>query len=344
MGQQQVQQPDQSQGQAQKSKQFPWKRIGIVIIIIAFLLAFACLILWNLINVHVLHGAFFDTFSKILVAIGSAATAIGGVLTVYVGIAVSVKTISAAPSDQTESSPNTVDTPKTPSTPIPSSPPIIIQLQQQASPPIPQPTPIPDKPISSSIIGTFPPTDPKTIQQRHSVVEQVYTRLTKPDTNCIVLTGIGGIGKSTVAALVYRNAEEQRKQNTTPFAAESLWFTVEATASFPDLAGMVSTALENPLANFGQLPPEQQTAAFFHVLNAIDAPRLVVVNQFENFLNAQTGQATDPGLGEWIDVLNSQPCRCRILLNSQPCREELTITHRPTCKSIPSRAWRRTMA
>src|SRR2546425_5664107 len=103
MGQQQVQQPDQSQGQAQKSKQFPWKRIGIVIIIIAFLLAFACIILWNLINMGVLHGAFFDTLSKILVAIGSAATAIGGVLTVYVGIAFSLKSFFTPSNEKTES-------------------------------------------------------------------------------------------------------------------------------------------------------------------------------------------------------------------------------------------------
>ena len=313
MGQQQVQQPGQSPRQTQQRRQVPWKRIVIATIIVAFLLAFACVILWNLINMGVLHGAFFDTLSKILVAIGSAATAIGGVLTVYVGIAFSLKSFFTPSNEKTESPPKLVDTATAPPTSAPSSPPIIIQLQPQAPPTIPQPSP-----ISANIIGTFPPTDPKTIQQRRTVVEQVYTQLTKPDTYCIVLTGIGGIGKSTVAALVYRHAEEQRKQNTTPFAAESLWFTAEATTTFADLAGWLSAALDKPLANFDQLPPQQQAAAFFHTLNTTDNPRLVVVNQFENFLNAQTGQATDPGLGEWIDVLNSQPCHCRILLTSRP--------------------------
>ncbi len=104
-----------------------------------------------------------------------------------------------------------------------------------------------EKPISASIIGTFPPTDPKSIQQRHKIVEQVYSELTKPDINCIVLTGIGGIGKSTVAALAYRYAEEQRKDNTGHFTAESLWFTVEATTTFPELAGMLSAALDKPM-------------------------------------------------------------------------------------------------
>ncbi len=317
MGQQQVQQSGQPPRQTQQRRQVPWKRIVIATIIVAFLLAFACVILWNLINMGVLHGAFFDTLSKILVAIGSAATAVGGVLTVYVGIAFSLKSFFTPSNEKTESPPKLVDTATAPPTSAPPSPPIIIQLQPQAPPTIPQPSPIPDKPISTNIIGSFPPTDPKTIQQRCNVVEQVYTQLSKPDTNCIVLTGIGGIGKSTVAALVYRHAEEQRKHSTTPFAAEALWLTTEATTSFADLAGMLSTALDKPIPDFGKLPPQQQAAALFYLLNTVGDPRLVVVNQFENLLNPQTGQATDPALGNLLDMLNSQPCRCRILLTGR---------------------------
>jgi hypothetical protein len=59
MGQQQVHQPGQSHSQAQQRRRLHWKHIVIVTIIVAFLLAFACLILWNLINEGVLRGASF---------------------------------------------------------------------------------------------------------------------------------------------------------------------------------------------------------------------------------------------------------------------------------------------
>ncbi len=201
--------------------------------------------------------------------------------------------------------------------------PIIIQLQQPTppqppSPPIPQP-PITDKPISGNITGSFPPTDPKTIQQRQKLVEQVYTELTKPDINCLVLTGIGGIGKSTLAALVYNYAEEQRKAGKGPFTAEALWITVEeATATFAYLAETISEVLGKPIPDVAKLPPQNQAAALFKMLNTLDHPCLIVINQFENLLDSQTGQASDPGLGEWLDILNSRPCRCRVLLTGRP--------------------------
>jgi tetratricopeptide (TPR) repeat protein len=301
--------------QVQTSKQSSWRRIVIVIIIVAFLLAFACLILWNLINEGVLHGAFFDTLSKILVAIGSATAALGGILTVYIGIASALKTFLAPSTDKTEQSPGTG---------IPATPPIPAPSSTQAIIPPPQPqTPqraTPQSSITSEFItGSFPPTDPKTIQQRRKLVEEVYAELTKPDMNCIVLTGIGGIGKSTAAALVYKYAEEQRKDGKGPFAAEALWITVEETsATFAYLAETISAVLDKPLADFGKLPPQNQAAALFNVLNTIDHPRLIVINQFENLLDSQTGQANDPGLGDGLDILNSRLCRCRVLLTSRP--------------------------
>ena len=296
MGQQQV--------QVKKRKSPPvgfWIAISIVIILIVALAAASA---WILTHQGITQGTATLTIISIIV---------GLIIALIAALFTFLQWRYPVSPDTTES----VSTLPTSQAPSPSQP-ISIQLQPQAPPTIPQPSPIPDKPISASIIGILPLTDPRTIQQRQQVVEQVYAQLAKPSINCIVLTGIGGIGKSTVAALVYRHAEEQRKHSITPFAAEALWFTAEATTSFADLAGWLSTALDKPIANFGQLPPQQQAAALFHLLNTTDNPRLVVVNQFENLLNAQTGQANDPGLGDWLDALNSQPCRCRILLTSRP--------------------------
>jgi len=196
--------------------------------------------------------------------------------------------------------------------------PLLFPSDQPLPPPIPQP-PIPEKPISGNITGSFPPTDPKTIQQRRKLVEEVYAALTKPDINCLVLTGIGGIGKSTATALVYKYAEEQRKGGKGPFAVEALWITVEeTTATFVYLAETISAVLGKPIPDVAKLPPQNQAAALFNVLNTPDRPCLIVINQFENLLDSQTGQAADPGLGEWLDILNSRLCRCRVLLTSRP--------------------------
>ena len=40
------------------------------------------------------------------------------------------------------------------------------------------------------------------------VVKEIYAKLIQPDMTAVALTGIAGVGKSTLAALVYRFAEE----------------------------------------------------------------------------------------------------------------------------------------
>src|SRR6266516_2691735 len=95
----------------------------------------------------------------------------------------------------------------------------------------------PISPLSSrSLIDFLPLTDPRTIQQREEAVKDIYTKLTQPDMTALVLTGIGGLGKSTLAALVYRYAEEQRRAEKEPFAAEALWLTIEPAVTMVDVA------------------------------------------------------------------------------------------------------------
>src|SRR2546421_228784 len=116
-------------------------------------------------------------------------------------------------------------------------------LQQDASPEIPgvlpqpplhgsptQPTP----PLSPSqltpyrvVLALPPPTDPRTIQQREQTVEDIYAQLIEPGVTAIVITGIGGVGKSTLAALLYRYAEEQRRADNEPFTADALWLRID---------------------------------------------------------------------------------------------------------------------
>ncbi len=169
------------------------------------------------------------------------------------------------------------------------------------------------------IMGFPPPTDPRTIQQREKTVRKLFARLGEPHVTAIVLTGIGGVGKSTLAALLYRFAEEQRQQNVGPFSAPAVWLTVDSAVTMADLAGNLFDVFEKPLPDFSALSLQHQAMALFNVLNASEQPRLVILDQFENLLDIQTGHALAdrPGVGEWLDAINSQPCASKILLTSR---------------------------
>ena len=174
-----------------------------------------------------------------------------------------------------------------------------------------------DKTAYRGIVGLPPPTDPRTIQQREHVVKEVFTKLIHTEISAIALTGIGGVGKSTLAALIYRHVEAQDR----PFQADPLWLTIDPAVTLTDLAGNLFEALGKPLPNLSNLAPQNQAVALFNALNTTDKRRLVILDQFENLLDWDTGfaLADRPGVGEWLDIINSQQCACRILLTSRPC-------------------------
>src|SRR5260370_1373521 len=147
----------------------------------------------------------------------------------------------------------------------------------------------------------------------------IFTKLTQPDITAFVLTGIGGVGKSTLAALVYRYAEEQRQAGEGLFASEAVWLNIDPAVTFADLAGNLFEVLGKPLPDFTNLSLQHQAMALFNVLNTTDQQQLVILDQFENLLDLHTGHALAdrPGVAEWIDAINSQQCTCRILLTSR---------------------------
>jgi tetratricopeptide (TPR) repeat protein len=179
----------------------------------------------------------------------------------------------------------------------------------------------PDPAVQRGIAGLPPPTNPRTIQPRAKEVQEVYVQLTQDDTTAVVLTGIGGAGKSTLAALVSEHAEKQRIDSKGPFMAEALWLRVDAAAEIgmTDLMGNLMEALGKALPDMSSLTSANQAAALFNALNTTEKARLVILDQFETLLDSQTGHARvdRPGVGELIDAFNSQPCRCRVLLTSR---------------------------
>src|SRR5437899_8520922 len=117
-----------------------------------------------------------------------------------------------------------------------------------------------------SIFGTPPPTDPSVIQQRTTLVETITTKLTQPNLNALGLTGIGGVGKSTLAALVHHAVEAQCQQATGPFTITPLWLKIDASTTFADIMGTIHQALGKPLPDLKSLSPANQAQSLCTLL------------------------------------------------------------------------------
>jgi nucleoside phosphorylase len=193
-----------------------------------------------------------------------------------------------------------------------------------------------DFPAHRSIVMSPPATDAHIIQQRDQIVEDVYTKLTQRSVSAIALTGISGIGKSTLAALIFRYTEMQQRLGNSPFTANPLWLGIDSTVTFADILINLCKVLNARLPNINSLSAQDQAITLFNILNNENKPRLIVFDQFENVLD-NNGYAKEDrqGIGEWLDLLNSHPCACRILFTSL-LEPRGTRGDPPTCLQIYS--------
>ena len=286
----------QQQEQATKTQErklLQEKRFIIALVAILFLVGGATL--WILNSQGIIQGS----WSGILLIIFT-------VLGIVIGLFQWLFPVTASSSQQPTAPSSTLPTPQ-----------IIVHVPQSTPAPS-QPPPV-DKATYRGILGVPPPTDPRTIQQRQKAVQDIYARLMQPGVTAIALTGIAGVGKSTLAALAYRHAEEQRRAGSGPFTAEALWLNIDSSVTMADLAGNLFETLAKPLPDFANLSLQNQAQALFNALNTADGARLMIFDQFENLLDWQTGHALvdRPGVGEWIDAVNSQPCKCRMLFTTR---------------------------
>lgn len=173
-------------------------------------------------------------------------------------------------------------------------------------------------PADSIDTPSFLPTFPPLVQQRSKLVRQIYRELTQ-GISALMLTGIGGIGKSTLSKLVYSYASKQFEERKGPFQAEPVWLEIQSSFTMTDLVVRLLRALGKPPSYLENLLPQEQAELLFQTLDA-GRPRLVILDQFEHFLDLPSQQARPELAGAviWLDLLNKNCLRgSRVLLTSR---------------------------
>jgi tetratricopeptide (TPR) repeat protein len=171
-----------------------------------------------------------------------------------------------------------------------------------------------------SVHALMPPTtDARAILQRADEVNAVLRMLGEAQTSTVALTGDAGAGKSTLAALVYRQL--QSTVGGAPFQ-QFVWLTLGPNATLPDcLAALMSSINAGNLPpNFLLLKPDQQVLLLFNALKYQQGGIFVALNQFEELLDPETAQGL-PGRGSialFLEMLQQDLGSSRVLLTS--CR------------------------
>lgn len=163
------------------------------------------------------------------------------------------------------------------------------------------------------------PPDPSSIEPRPNAVEAIYASLIRSGASGVFLTGLSGIGKTKLAALVYHHVEQLRIYGNCMFADQSIWLEMNATTTLANIVDMLCRNLRRTLPGAWNLAPSLLALELFRLLNTLDFPRLIIFDQFEALLDARTGQVRNPhdGIAALLQLLAHHPCRCRFLLVSR---------------------------
>jgi hypothetical protein len=151
------------------------------------------------------------------------------------------------------------------------------------------------------------------------VVKEVYELLSNTNVTGVALVGIAGSGKTVIAHLVEDQYVEHHHHSiifsrSTP----SIWITIPSDDfTLTDLGTILLGALGKSLAGFDEKSDQDKATRLFNALN--EKERLVILDQFENILDSETGLTNDKskGIGDWLDMVNTHPCKSYILFASR---------------------------
>jgi tetratricopeptide (TPR) repeat protein len=162
--------------------------------------------------------------------------------------------------------------------------------------------PQPRRNFTFGIDSTVPPaTDSNTVMQRGDEVTAVLRMLTDLQTSTILLTGDPGVGKSTLAALLYRRLV-LTAQAGLPAPKHFVWLTFGAHTTLPDAIAAILAAININEPGFFLVKPTQQISTLLRALRRPQEPAFVVLDQFETLFHPETQQVLE-GRGAIVDFL-----------------------------------------
>jgi tetratricopeptide (TPR) repeat protein len=162
-----------------------------------------------------------------------------------------------------------------------------------------------------------PPTDPQYIAQRADEVSAILRMLTQKQTSAVMLIGSPGVGKSTLAALLYQRML-QAQQASMPAPRHLVWLTLDTYTTLPDLITAILRSINASEPGLFLLTPERQISTLLRALRRKQEAALIVLDQFEFLLHpeVQQGAAGSGILPLFLQMLQTDLGNSRILLTS----------------------------
>jgi tetratricopeptide (TPR) repeat protein len=168
--------------------------------------------------------------------------------------------------------------------------------------------------------------DPGAIMPREDELAVIQRLLLDERTSAVVLVGGSGMGKSTLAALLYRRLLAA-KESGAPGPRYLVWLSLRPYTTVSDVLFAILSAVNVEVPAFFFLGLEQQVDRLLQALQRPQESALIMLDQFELLLQAESMSSplTRAALSRFLDILQANLGGSRIVLTSQsaPAEQEL---------------------
>ncbi len=167
-------------------------------------------------------------------------------------------------------------------------------------------------------VHTTPPLlDPDVILQRNDDISVIQPILTNEQTSTVMLVGDAGVGKSTLAALIYHRLLLAKQANMSA-PRYLVWLTMNSYTKLSDILAAILQGVEVQVADFSLLPLEQQIPLVQRALQRPQGNALLVLDEFESLLvlRASLGGITSKELHLFLGLLQTDVGSSRFLITS----------------------------
>lgn len=138
--------------------------------------------------------------------------------------------------------------------------------------------------------GTPPPLNPRTTLPRVDEVNTIINLLKDSHTKTVLITGMSGVGKSTLAALVFSQFQSQALTGPSGFQS-SIWLRLGSRTTWPDVITALLNALQVPAPKTEHLSQRTDLQTLYKALCRPEKNALIVLDQcedlFERAIEAQ---------------------------------------------------------